>query len=66
MSENTPQRFSNDGGLVSINAEQDAHVDTIGTLILGLAFLILLLGYMRSQGRIRRLTEKLARLEAAN
>lgn len=66
MAEQNPQSFNNAGGLVSINAEQGAHVDTIGILILGLAFLILLLGYMRSQGRIRRLTEKLAKLEATN
>lgn len=65
MSENqsTPNRPQT--ATIAINAEQGSQVELFGTLLLGLAFLIVLLGYMRAQGRIRRLTEKLAKVEQA-
>jgi hypothetical protein len=51
------------GGGVMIHAENGAQVELVGTAILGIAFLILLLAYMRAQGRNRRLIERVAKLE---
>jgi hypothetical protein len=45
------------------NAEQGSHIDTVGTIMLGVLCLILLLAYMRAQGRNRKLIEKIAKLE---
>ena len=45
----------------SVNVEVS---DTIGAMILGIALLMLLLAYMRAQGRNRKLAEKLAKLQA--
>lgn len=50
-------------GIVMMNAEQGSHIDTIGTIILGVLCLLLLFAYMRAQGRNRKLLEKLAKHE---
>lgn len=49
--------------MLTINAEQGAHVDTIGLAMMSIMCLLLLFAYMRAQGRNRKLIEKLARLE---
>lgn len=46
---------------IIIAAGNGAHVDTIGTMVLGIAFLIVLAAYMRLQGRYRRLLERIAK-----
>ena len=45
-------------------AENGAHIDTVGLALMFVIALILLLAYMRSQGKLRALAERLARLEA--
>jgi hypothetical protein len=47
-------------GNLILNAEDGSQIDIVGTIFLGIAFLILLLAYMRVQGRYRKLLEKLA------
>jgi hypothetical protein len=47
-------------GAVLLNAENGAHIDTLGTIFLGVALLIVLFAYMRAQGRHRKLLEELA------
>ncbi len=47
------------------NAQDDSHIDTVGTLVLGVAFLWLLLAYMRLQGRYRKAVENQLKQERA-
>ena len=56
MSEEKKPQYTQSGGVRDIN-------EVIGTAFLGVGFLILLLAYMRAQGRNRKLLEKLALLE---
>ena len=46
------------------NADNGGHIDTVGVIVIGIAFLIVLFAYMRAQGRNRKLIERLARLES--
>jgi hypothetical protein len=48
---------------MAFNADNGAHIDTIGAIILGIVLLVVLFAYMRAQGRNRKLVERLARLE---
>jgi hypothetical protein len=47
------------GGLI-LHAQDGSQIEMVGTIFLGIAFLILLLAYMRVQGRYRKQLEKLA------
>ncbi len=49
---------------MAFTADNGGHIDTIGTIILGIILLIVLFAYMRAQGRNRKLIERLARLES--
>ena len=51
------------GNIVALTADNGSHIDTLGVIFLGIAFLVLLFAYMRAQGRNRKLIERLARLE---
>ncbi len=57
----TDRPVTNSG--ILITAENGAQVDTVGVIVLGIAFLIVLVAYMRVQGRYRRLLESLAGAE---
>ncbi len=45
-------------------AENGGHIDTVGLAMMFTVVLILLLAYMRAQGKLRAQAERLARLEA--
>ncbi len=45
-------------------AENGAHIDTVGLALMFVIALILLLSYMRAQGKLRSMAERVARLEA--
>ena len=49
---------------MAFNADNGGHIDTVGVIVIGIAFLIVLFAYMRAQGRNRKLIERLARLES--
>lgn len=63
MDENVLPTTKQAGGDIMINAETGAHIDTVGAAILGFLCFVLLLAYMRAQGRNRKLIEKIAKLE---
>ncbi len=65
MGETSNPMARQSGGSFLFNAEQGANIDTVGTIVLGLLCLILLLAYMRAQGRNRKLIEKIVKLERA-
>lgn len=48
---------------ILIAAGNGAHVDTIGVIVMGIAFLIMLAAYMRLHGHYRHLLERVARLD---
>jgi hypothetical protein len=62
MTDENP-RYNDIGNLMTMTADNGAHIDTLGTIFLGFGFLILLLAYMRAQGRNRKLIERLAKIE---
>jgi len=45
-------------------AENGGHIDTVGLALMFAIALILLLAYMRAQGKLRAQAERIARLEA--
>jgi hypothetical protein len=64
MSETTDKKPPNDQiANMAFNADNGSHIDTVGVIVIGIAFLILLFAYMRAQGRNRKLYERLVRLE---
>ncbi len=64
MAETPGEKSSRDQiATLELHADNGAHIDTVGALILGIAFLIVLFATMRAQGRNRKLIERLARLE---
>jgi hypothetical protein len=61
--ETTGKKPPSDQTNMVFTADNGGHIDTIGTIILGIVLLIVLFAYMRAQGRNRKLIERLARLE---
>ncbi len=47
------------------HAQDNGHIDSIGIIVLGVAFLWLLLAYMRVQGRYRKAIENQLKQERA-
>jgi hypothetical protein len=64
MTETTDEKpFRAQTADILLTADNGGQIDTVGAIVLGVAFLILLFAYMRAQGRNRKLIERLARLE---